>query len=343
MAFRTTPKFTYLIGAGASAQALPLAKNFDANTTSLGTRLRTIGGMMNPDLLEQYSVREKFESLFEDFRLISKESDSFGTIDTLAKYYFLTDQTKYLKLKNTLSTFFSIEQLINKKLDNRYLSFITSICDHKIFPTNVNIISWNYDFQFQLAYFKLFGPQRVHKSPNGVTVSNTNGFSYYPSSGNYFSLVASNFESNFNLVQLNGIAGFNIDESKYWAENIFLSSNEQEFKNYQAILEFHENSMLSFAWESHDSTHPLNKRIEIAKKIVIETDYLIIIGYSFPFFNRSIDSEIFKALIEKGTLKKIFFQDPYSKGEYLRGQFNLPDSLIIEPIWKDQFHIPYEF
>lgn len=39
------------------------------------------------------------------------------------------------------------------------------------------------------------------------------------------------------------------------------------------------------------------------------TDVLIIIGYSFPFFNRKTDDEIFKDFVW-GTDKRIYIQDP---------------------------------
>jgi len=69
---------------------------------------------------------------------------------------------------------------------------------------------------------------------------------------------------------------------------------------------------------------------------------LVIIGYSFPFFNREIDREIMGEInFEK--LKKIYFQDPFRDGEFLRGQFNIPDNVEIKNIKEpDQFHIPFE-
>jgi hypothetical protein len=344
MNFRTTPKFTYLIGAGASAYALPLAKRINDSTSfDLATSMRMLRSTISQDILGQFDVKEKMDEIFHDIESLSKESESFGTIDTLAKYYFITNKEKYHTLKNTLSTYFTIEQLINKKLDTRYLAFITSICDVAIFPQNVNVISWNYDFQFQLAYYKLFGKERLSRSSKGVTVSNNNGLSYYPTSGNYFSTTAINHDTGFNLIQLNGIAGFNVFSEDHWAENIFLSNINNDADLFLNTIRFKSNNMLSFAWERHDSNHPLSKRLEIARHVVSKSDYLIVIGYSFPFFNRNVDREIFDAILQSSNLKKIYFQDPYSNGEYLKSQFNLPENILIEPIKKDQFHIPYEF
>ena len=82
--------------------------------------------------------------------------------------------------------------------------------------------------------------------------------------------------------------------------------------------------------------------LEVAKTIIEETNVLVVIGYSFPFFNRDIDNEIFKTLTGKGKLM-IYFQDPLLDGNYLKEQFNLRSDVTIKHIPKiDQFYIPYE-
>lgn len=69
--------------------------------------------------------------------------------------------------------------------------------------------------------------------------------------------------------------------------------------------------LLSFAWEDETNDTKkifLEKRMPIAKAIAEKTDILVVIGYSFPFFNRKIDDEIFKAM--KQRLFKIYLRDP---------------------------------
>jgi hypothetical protein len=85
-----------------------------------------------------------------------------------------------------------------------------------------------------------------------------------------------------------------------------------------------------------------SSNIEIAKEIIIGSDILVIIGYSFPFFNREIDKEIFNVLCQTG-LKKIYYQDKFKSGDFLRSQFDLERSIELLTIDKtDQLYIPIE-
>jgi hypothetical protein len=55
------------------------------------------------------------------------------------------------QLKLTISKYFAIKQMVKNARDNRYLPWLVSIMNRRIFPDNVKIISWNYDFQVELA------------------------------------------------------------------------------------------------------------------------------------------------------------------------------------------------
>lgn len=62
---------------------------------------------------------------------------------------------------------------------------------------------------------------------------------------------------------------------------------------------------LNFAWEEAFSKDLLENMIP---KLVQDTTTLVVIGYSFPYFNRKID----RAIIEKMShLKNIYIQDKY--------------------------------
>lgn len=106
------------------------------------------------------------------------------------------------------------------------------------------------------------------------------------------------------------------------------------------------NHLISFAWEKGNDTETsllLKTKLEEAKKLVSDTNILVIIGYSFPFFNRDIDKVVFDHIRSCHSLQKIYYQDPISKGEFLRSQFQLDDSIPIEHIQKvDNFFLPLE-
>ncbi|MEI9954873.1 MAG: hypothetical protein WDM90_00825 [Ferruginibacter sp.] len=74
------------------------------------------------------------------------------------------------------------------------------------------------------------------------------------------------------------------------------------------------------------------------------TTIIVIIGYSFPFFNREIDKIIFGNLMSPGPIKKIYYQDPVLTGEQLRAQFLLnPDIPIVHIKEVENFHVPFEY
>ena len=64
-----------------------------------------------------------------------------------------------------------------------------------------------------------------------------------------------------------------------------------------------DNTHLSFAF---DSSQPSEKILSRVDKIISQTDALVIIGYTFPFFNREIDRKILQRLKPNA---KIYIQD----------------------------------
>ncbi|CAN5783425.1 hypothetical protein BH11BAC7_BH11BAC7_17550 [soil metagenome] len=80
---------------------------------------------------------------------------------------------------------------------------------------------------------------------------------------------------------------------------------------------------------------------DAARKISMGSEFLVVIGYSFPFFNRNIDRQLLENLLL--SVRKIYFQDPYLDGSFLRAQFGVGGNVAIEHI-KDtnQFFLPHE-
>ncbi|MBL7930630.1 MAG: hypothetical protein JNL60_01940 [Bacteroidia bacterium] len=92
----------------------------------------------------------------------------------------------------------------------------------------------------------------------------------------------------------------------------------------------------TFAWEGNDAA---NKAISHAEDILSVTDYLVIIGYSFPVFNREID----KRILQKGrNVKKIFLQNPTADKAAFATTFGMDQNKVHEYKNVDQFHIPFE-
>lgn len=102
------------------------------------------------------------------------------------------------------------------------------------------------------------------------------------------------------------------------------------------------NSHLSFAWE-HDTNNAFYKNLE---KAVASTEVLVVIGYSFPFFNRDIDKLILQKFMGE-NLKKVYFQAPENDVSDIRERFlAINDTLPIENLLLrtdiQQFTLPNE-
>ena len=97
---------------------------------------------------------------------------------------------------------------------------------------------------------------------------------------------------------------------------------------------------MSFAWE-HQTESPFFNHLKAAVK---NTEILVVIGYSFPFFNRDIDKLILKEFMGS-SLKKVYFQAP--DAEDLRERFLAindridPTNLVLRKDIK-QFTLPNE-
>ena len=91
---------------------------------------------------------------------------------------------------------------------------------------------------------------------------------------------------------------------------------------------------------------PIYLRITIngeRAEIMTMTDYLIIIGYSFPTFNRKVDRELLKSL--KATVK-FFIQSPSNDiGSVVHrfGALTINKNEINRITQTDEFFIPFEY
>lgn len=189
----------------------------------------------------------------------------------------------------------------NMTLDARVVPFLTTISHRKKLPDNLRIISWNYDTQIEK------GAEMLHPVSGGSDF-NMN-FNVWPFKASDTDTV----DKDYFLLHLNGICGYIYSERHLGVENPYMYDFNRQLE-----------PLLSFAWEDDDSFKKktfTDKRISLAKTMIDETSILVVIGYSFPFFNRKIDAELFS--IMRPTLRKIYFQDPNLDGEFLYSQFGL--------------------
>lgn len=133
----------------------------------------------------------------------------------------------------------------------------------------------------------------------------------------------------------------------YWIDN-FKDSVIDRFiievvELYEKLERINFYNHLSFAWE-----HNINNNFySNLREAVSNTEVLVVIGYSFPFFNREIDKLIFNEFMQKDKLRKVYFQAPPEDAEDIRERFLAindqidPDKLVLRKDIK-QFTLPNE-
>ncbi len=68
------------------------------------------------------------------------------------------------------------------------------------------------------------------------------------------------------------------------------------------------NSLLKYSWDYETEVNNARKR---AKDLINNTDHLIIIGYSFPIYNRVVDKEIFSAIMPNTKITLQVLKDDF--------------------------------
>lgn len=333
-------KITYLFGAGASCNALPIvneiperlremAHSLDENTNDMyrGETYHKVYSNLNR------TNKDHYRKMIKLINWLYHEAYRHASIDTFAKKLWLKEEYKDLmKLKIGLSIFFTIEQAV-KDIDMRYDVFFASILDDiKTLPSNITILSWNYDVQFELAYSEFVGEQELSKLQDYLGVNSNH--------------LQSDSAQKFSVFKLNGTTGLlhrGNNEYKIFINNLKNIVGEEfiaEITNnyYRAIQLDTYNSPLKFAWETKGKENLISRATEKIKDSVA----LVVIGYSFPFFNRDVDRKILHGMEH---LKRVYLQDP--EPQILKERFqairpDITDDKIVLIEKCEQFYLPNE-
>jgi hypothetical protein len=331
-------KVLYLFGAGASAQSLPVVKGIPKAFNEVIKYLEKDEFILSDtESFENEFFKETkrhFQiSLIDDLKWLRAESANYASVDTFAKSFEITRKSHELRrLKVSLSAFFIIIQGL-KKVDDRYNAFFASIFKelHKQ-PEDIRILSWNYDSQFEIAFSEYSGDKRLSSNNDLLNIEDKNS--------RFNSLDKLPF-----IYKINGTTDFK--ESSKRNNYSYIDNLKFDKKSHEAFVEqfsyarFYDglSSNLSFAWENWPES---NKSRDEIKSQLKEFTTLVIIGYSFPFFNREVDRGIFSGL---KNLSKIYVQDIYAKEVIEKVEALLPnfEKKNIIPITNcKQFYLPHE-
>lgn len=344
---------TYLIGAGASAGKRDKGKIIEGLpcVNEIPTRILNIIEILKNNSIpkdikwfnSQLGLNSKLDwenarievlKLFQDLHL---QCTQHATIDTYAKKLKLRKLShEFKKLEQLLTLFFLFEQILSKT-DSRYDTFLANILEDSLqFPENIRILSWNYDCQIELAY-------DGYNQRNGLTIGDKLNERY----------------QDYEIIKINGTAAFQNQESLIFirekiakeiqqAQEDPISVHLAEMRVY--LLHFiylyklyvvgkKDNTKLSFAF---DYTTFSKNIVDCINTIVDKTDALVIIGYTFPFFNREIDRKI---LLHLKPNTKIYIQDIHPERikqslEAITPTIQEENIVLLREV--DQFYLPPE-
>jgi hypothetical protein len=318
-------KIIYLLGAGASVNALPLANTFADKLKIFSSELSEIKLSSLP---RGFGDRD-IDPLIEDSKWLGEEGGKHASIDTFAKKLFFKKDYKNLKkLKAVVSTFLIIEQGKNN-VDYRYDTFLATILKEKngsvILPDGLEIITWNYDTQLDKAFYGFCDNEDyvIKKITLSDKITRLNGYCGTEQSGHI---------GKYFLTIMNGDA------------DSIIGNGIELYNNY---MQENSNPDINFAWEDSTRTKFSNQdtsSIESASSMVI-------IGYSFPYFNREIDSILLSHFPSGLHPKKPIYLQLLEKEQNSVAtrimsliEPGLRDNVDIIPIKDvDQFYIPDEF
>lgn len=361
---------TYLMGAGASANALPIYKNFK-------DRFKLFELLFSKNLAHYHEMGvgydEQAKKLKQQLKLFINEFNFHNTPDTIAKKLFHTTRNEMgldlNDVKKILTLFFIYEQTVDPNnsndiynntplsvkmssndkefIDKRYDSLIAALLkpvqDQVILLSQFKILTWNYDLQFELAFRNYV---RIDPSLRSIQLQ-IQGFPKINKEDNH------ELDLNqFSLVHLNGIAYSKTKKDSHFGMKTYFSAPlaEHILDVYKEMNmngpDNNSKPLLDFAWENIDEEFNIltNESLNHATKIAMNTEYLVVIGYSFPIFNYAID----RVLLKKMTrLRKVFVQSNDSEQiiKILRSHFSSNNTIIeYEDVgYTSPFYIPNEW
>ena len=343
-------KITYLLGAGASYGSIPILSNMGNAMIEVSNH---IGTAIQPsldfgDVIVDLSSPEGEFLVKQEEKLpyFGAKAIEFGSLDIYARRLYLLGHNKELEeLKFSLSLYFDLwqrfvyrKQIIKEKLnyssiDKRYFSLLSVILNKtNNLPTlnsNVSFISWNYDLQLERTYSSFLPIE------NGNSIINVN---------DSFNFIPDRNEDKQEVIHLNGFSGIYSSNDKLIElvdKNVssissYLLSFAKKYLEIQGNGE-QVNTSIKYAWEEN---HTL---VEKAKKVMSSTNILIMIGYSFPSFNRVVDSQLIKEFENKSGVKHVIYQDPNANKDLVESLFSNPKNVVINKNEIGQFPIPHEF
>lgn len=344
-------KITYYLGAGASYHAIPIWKKQGSSMIKVAeeTLVYINSHFRSDNVVGPKPEYEFLRRFFTKLKIFGDKAVEFGSIDIYARRLYLLKDYKGLNdLKRCVSVYFDLwesgflecskgmEKPLLKmpnssdsayeKIDKRYFSLFSVLLeqgeDIPKLNSNVSFISWNYDLQLEKS-IESFLPTETKSFKDLNNAVNQDGVQ--------------------NIIHLNGYRG--VFEKEGEELEIVEKLKFRSLHAYLKVLAENENQFIEdegfqcrimYAWEMDSNSK--RKALEVMSK----TNVLVIIGYSFPAFNRAIDQELIKKFEEGTDYKKVIYQDPFANEDIINSLFRNPGDVQVERENTGQLYIPHE-
>lgn len=324
---------TYLFGAGASCGTIPVVGKFNGGLIEFNSFLRPKASNASYLNDEERQLINKLTSSIDELTLILDKHASF---DTFARKLYLQGKIPELNEFKTIIALFILFREFNFGTDKRYDLLLATLLEKQInsrnlisIPETINFLSWNYDTQIENSV----------NSFNDSTEFDNSIIDFFPKQNQEIN------QEKSCLVKLNGSAALYYDGRKHSRINGMSFKTEEDMvttlleRYKQRINRPRTYPVLHFSWEEGELISNARKK---ALDIASQTHILVIIGYSFPTFNRTLDKEILNAM---GNLEKIYVQDIDTNSVIQRMQAltNNKYTDIFVPLSNiKEFHVPFE-
>ncbi|HEC42835.1 MAG TPA: hypothetical protein ENI20_08425 [Bacteroides sp.] len=305
---------TYLLGAGASYNCIPVVGNFKQRVDGLLKYItKTYVNRTAKNDIKDY---ESFAAFLKDFNRFFSWLMNEESADLLAMKLYKSEKFEFFYETKIWLTLVILLFQYYRPHDARYDKFFANIYQDFDGPiSNISrqmaVISWNYDIQFEISYSDFLDKGAVMN-----TRMIQAELDVYPSFSNNDSF------SKFSITKLNGSAIVQdhslsnemiFDIQQLNRERIIKDDNQhgllhpEVINNIVDLYNFCKKEKpkidLTFSWESDNPSNAEDR----AKRVMEKTEELIIIGYSFPELNRKVDESLF---LGNKSIKRIQIQNP---------------------------------
>jgi hypothetical protein len=321
-------KATYLFGAGASCATLPLAAR-------LGEDIGAVAEAISEDLVKADAPFGK--EMIKSMNWLSQTAANHNTVDTIARKLWMRSDSDSIsglrRLKATLAAYLWYKQIANPS-DRRYDTFFATILQkdsgkRPALPASVKMLTLNYVLLIERSFYEFCLDYRHTNELLFLAkgVMHLNGYASVEPRivGN----IIPNDYSKFEYALFEGTEDKDADVVELYDRCL----NADPLNRLD--------TRIAFAWEN-------SATVSEAAAIAGGTTILVVVGYSFPFFNRAADMTLLKAIVP--TCEAIRLQTGEDVGPRERMKSILKqirsdrpwDDLIVDIEEKDYIYIPDE-